>query len=431
MKVLFVYPRFSRHAEHHPELRTYVPMEEYLGSPSLGIASVAAVTPDDWEIEYRDDRLEPADAPTDADVVAMSFFTPAASRAMELADRFRAMGKKTVAGGIFPTMMPDVVAAHFDAVVVGEGDEVWPEVLADVARGALKPRYRAAPCDLERLPPPRVDVYFGAERPGRFEPDDYPLQVSRGCALSCNACALPGTMGNRMRAFPEAHVLAQMERLAAAGKRACLTEDTGWFGGTSGNKRMLALFDALIADPGRFRISYVGVSMPQILAATPNTLTKARAAGVTMFYLVGGFDPVTMRAFTGEDPAALARAHRAIARCHEFGIEPYTSFLVGNEADDEGTVDRMLEFADKSGIRKSEFAIFTPYPGTPSWHKLVSEDRILTKDWSRYNDANVVFRPARMSADALQDSYLRLWREFYAGKSHLADLPRYERTIQF
>ncbi len=442
MKVLFVYPRFDRHAESHPELRQWVPMNEYLGSPSLGIASVAAVTPPEWEIEMRDDRLTPADTPTDADLVALSFFTPAATRGLELADRFRAMGKRVVAGGIFPTMMPEVVAPHVDAVVIGEGEPVWAHVLADAARaiagtGALRPVYGPVYADLATLPPPRVDLYIDGERPGLFEPDDYPLQVSRGCPLACVACALPKTMGKKMRAFPLAHVKAQATALAARGKRACLTEDTGWLPGTAGWRRMGELFDALAEGSAgvpageRAAISYVGISMPMILASPTPFLERAKAAGVDMFYLVGGFDPITTRAFTGNDPDALRKAYDAVRRAWDHGIEPYTSFLLGNDDDDEGTVDRMLDFADRSGIRKAEFAVFTPYPGTPAWFRLVAEDRILTRDWRRYNDANVVFRPARMTPEALQAGYLRLWREFYVDRGHLAALPIAERTIQF
>ena len=101
------------------------------------------------------------------------------------------------------------------------------------------------------------------------------------------------------------------------------------------------------------------------------------------------------------------------------------------EADDVGTVDRMLEFAARSAIRKAEFAIATPYPGTRQWHQLVDQDRILTRNWSRYNDANPVFRPAKMTPDELEEGYVRLWKGFYAGRQHLADLPVAERTIQF
>lgn len=430
MKILFVYPRFERHADSNPELRTFVPMKEYLGSPSLGIASVAAVTPSEWEIDYRDDRVSDAARPTDADIVALSFFTPAATRALELADWFRAQGKTVVAGGIFSTMMPDEVQPHVDTVVVGEGESVWRQLLADHQAGCLKPRYGPVICDLDVLPPPRTDIYFGAEGNG-FEPDDYPLQVSRGCPMSCIACALPRTMGNKLRPFPIEHVLGQLDIMEAHGKRACLTEDTGWFTTTAAGRRMGQLFDA-VAERGRtMTISYVGISMPMILTASDRWLKRAKSAGVDMFYLVGGFDPITTRAFTGQDDTALARAHKAIAKAQEYGIEPYTSFLLGNEDDDVGTVDRMLEFAEKAGIRKAEFAVFTPYPGTPVWHRMVDQGRILSHHWAHYNDANVVFQPARMSVDDLHEGYLRLWREFYAARPEVLDMSETERTIQF
>jgi radical SAM superfamily enzyme YgiQ (UPF0313 family) len=430
MKVLFVYPGFARHADDHPELRQHVPMNEYLGSPSLGLAIMAGCTPPGWEVEYRDDRLEDGDAPTDADVVALSFFTAAASRALEIADSFRAQGVTVVAGGIFPTMMPDVVAEHVDAVVIGEGEPVWAQVLEDVASGRLAKRYGPHICSAEGIGVPDFSMYFGSERPGLFEPDDYPVQVSRGCPLSCRACALPGVMGKTMRPLPLDNVKAQLEQLISAGKRACLTEDTSWFPG-SGRRRLDELLDWVIDSGQPAPFSYVGISVPQILVAPERLLRKARAAGVDMFYLVTGFDPATMQGFAGLSEKHLQRCYDAIARCHDMDIEPYTSFLLGGDQDDVGTVDRMLDFADRSGIRKAEFAIATPYPGTPQWWQLKEEDRILTTEWRRYNDANVVFQPAQMTPDEVTDGYLRLWKEFYASRGHLADLSIQERTIQF
>lgn len=430
-KILFVYPRFQRHAEAHPELLEFVPMNEYLGSPSLGIAALAAMIPDDWQVEFRDDRLEPADRPTDATLVALSFFTGAASRGLELADYFKAQGHTVVAGGIFATALPEVVQPHVDAVVEGEGEGVWLQILADAEAGALKPRYRyEGMLDLEQLPVPDLSVYFDLEG-DNFHPDDYPLQISRGCPLTCHACVLPLSMTKKLRCFTFDHVLAQLAQLDAAGKRACLTEDTSWFPGHKGRRLLVKLFDHLIEHGQTACISYVGISMPMILTTTVKTFEKARKAGVDMFYLVGGFDPVTMKAFTGNDPKAWQRGIDAIQKSFDLGIEPYTSFLLGGDQDDEGTVDRMLEFADQAGIRKAEFAIATPYPGTPQWHKLVAEDRILTRDWSKYNDANVVFQPAQMTPDQVTEGYLKLWREFYRSRQHLADLSVAERTIQF
>jgi radical SAM superfamily enzyme YgiQ (UPF0313 family) len=429
MKILFVYPRFQRHAQAHPELLDVVPMNEYLGSPSLGIACLAAVTPPHVTIELRDDRLTPADRPTDADLVAFSFFTPAATRAFELARYFRAQGKPTVAGGVFPTAMPDVAAEHFDCVVEGEGEGAWLALLKDYEGGELKPRYTAQARPVESLPAPDVSLYLRQEQ-GHFRPDDYPVQLSRGCPLSCHACILPASMGSGLRTFTLSQVIAQLELLAAHGKRACLTEDTSWLPGR-GQRLLLELFEHLARSGSPARISYVGISMPMLLAAQPRLLEAARRAGVTMFYLVGGFDPITMRAFTGKEPQALERAHRAIARCHDAGIEPYTSFLYGLDDDDEGTVDRMLEFAAGAKIRKAEFAIFTPYPGTPSWRRLEREGRILSRDWYRYNDANVVYRPAKLTPDQVTAGYLKLWRNFYADKRHFLQAAQDERTIQF
>ena len=429
MKLLFVYPRFQRHAEVHPELRRWVPMNEYLGSPSLGIATIAAMTPPGVEFEFRDDRLEDAATPTDADAVCFSFFTPAATRALELAGYFRALGKPLIAGGIFPTMMPELCAPHFDSVVVGEGEPVWLQVLSDLRERRLQPRYEAATVQpLSGLPLPRVDLYLDKEN-DVFRPDDYPVQLSRGCPLSCVACALPVSMTRSMRNFELDHVVGQLEQLAARGKRACLTEDTSWFPGAA-VKSLQALFERIVARGAPATISYVGISMPMILATKTDTLELAKRAGVDMFYLVGGFDPVTKGAFTGKNPKQLERAYAAIRKSLDAGIEPYTSFLLGNEEDDEGTVDRMLEFAARSGITKAEFAIFTPYPGTPAWKQLTAQDRIIDFTWSRYNDANCVYLPKQLTPDQLTRGYLRLWREFYAGKD-FSQTSVAERTIQF
>lgn len=432
-KVRFVYPRFQRHAEAHPELLEHVPCNEYFGPPSLGIACLAAVTPDDWTIEFRDDRVDDVglDDCDNVTLVALSFFTAAAKRGMELADAFRARGKQVVAGGLFPTMMPDTVAPHVDAVVVGEAEGVWHEVLRDAAAGALKPRYtESAQVDLSTLPLPRVDLYLDREGP-RYHPDDYPVQTSRGCPLACYACALPTSMGKKLREYPLDHVLGQIDQLNRRGKLASFTEDTSFFVFGGVQRRFAELLDRIAAQGGPAKVSYIGISMPMILATPASVFAQMTRAGIKMFYLVGGFDPITQGAFTGDNPKAERRALDAIRKCHDLGIEPYTSFLVGNEDDNVGTFDRMLAFANAANIRKAEFAIMTPYPGTPVWHRLLAEGRILHRDWSRYNDANVVFRPKHLTPEQLQEGYLYLWREFYRPRQSLRHDDAFARTIQF
>lgn len=239
-------------------------------------------------------------------------------------------------------------------------------------------------------------------------------------------------MTSAQRCFTLDHAMGQLEQLHIHGKRACLTEDTSWFPGSPGKKLLDQVFDRLIEAPGRTAaISYIGISMPMLLATPRSFLDKAKAAGVNMFYLVGGFDPITTRAFTREGRRAFQKAVDALTKAQDAGIEPYTSFLVGNDDDDLGTPDRMLELTAQTNLAKAEFAIFTPYPGTPSWRRMLEQDRILTREWGRYNDANVVFAPARMTPDQLHRAYLYLWSEFYRTRHHLTELPLAERTIQF
>lgn len=430
-RVRFLYPRFSRHADDHPELRAAVPCNEYFGPPSLGIACMAAVTPSDWAIEFRDDRVEDVGLDDAPEVVAISCFTPSARRAMELGDLFRARGSTVVMGGIFPTMRPDEAGAHADAVVVGEGERVWPIVLADVAGQRLMPRYRAtAAVDPCSLPLPRIDLYVAKEN-DVYRPDDYPVQLSRGCPLTCTACAVPGVLGRTLRTLTVEHALRQIEQLERHGKLASLTEDTTFFPGSPQQRAFGDLCDAVAERGTRMGVSYVGISMPMILAQSDSFFARMRRAGITMFYLVGGFDPITRGAFTGKDPKNRGRAVAALRRCMDEGIEPYTSFLVGNDGDDEGSFDRMLEVADEVHLKKAEFAIRTPYPGTPDFDALFRAGRLLHTDWSRYNDANVVFTPAKMSPQRLERGYLELWRDFYGTRRDLADLGHRDRTIQF
>lgn len=432
MKLRFIYPRFERHADSNPQLLEFVPANEYFGGPSLGIALLSAMTSSEWEVDFKDDRIEDIGLKDDLDLVAISCFTPSAKRAMQIGEAFKRRGIPTVAGGVFPTMMPEEMHPYVDAVVRGEGEGVWHQVLSDVKNGTLRQVYdaRETPPDITSLPLPHISLYIDKEGDG-YCPDDYPIQISRGCPLHCSACAIPEWMGSTIRHIPVDHVIKQVDQLAQRGKLACFTEDTSFFFGSGTQRHFGKVIDHLIAQGRQASVSYIGISIPLILITKDKFFKRVREAGINMFYLVGGFDPITQGAFTGKDPKALERATIAIKKAHDNGIEPYTSFLIGNDTDDEGCFDRILEFANNLNIRKAEFAIRTPYPGTPVWNEFIATGRILHRDWSKYNDANVVFKPMLMTPERLHEGYLYLWREFYKTRGELRDASHRERTIQF
>jgi radical SAM superfamily enzyme YgiQ (UPF0313 family) len=266
MKISFIYPSFERHANSHPELLEYVPCDEYLGSPSLGLTRLSALTPKHHEVKFTDDRVNRFNPDGDeADLYAISFFTPAATRAMEIGRELLARGKQVVMGGIFPTTLPDEVQSSCTSVVIGEGEPVWKQILADAETKTLKRRYRAdRPYDLTGAGTPDIGLYIDTENE-QYRPDDYPLQLCRGCPVRCVACAIPAVMGTQFRFFDhETNIQAALE-LYRRGKRMCITEDTLFL---PKNRRifknfLLDLYERTDHQP--IRISYIGISMPMIL----------------------------------------------------------------------------------------------------------------------------------------------------------------------
>jgi len=157
MKVLLVLPA----AEH---LRVTlsdprVPKRRMLRFSILPLTTVAALTPPEHPVQICDENVEALDLETDADVVGISFMTALANRAYEIANEFRRRGKIVIAGGYHPTFCSDEASRHFDAVVVGEAEDLWPQVLADIQSGTLQKIYRHThPVDLSRSPLPRREL---------------------------------------------------------------------------------------------------------------------------------------------------------------------------------------------------------------------------------------------------------------------------------
>lgn len=422
MRICLVAPAYRRHAESNPELADLLPLAGYLGAPTAAVPILAGMTPPEHELVFVDDRIEAVPFDEPFDLAALTVFTPAAARAVEIAEGFRAGGVPVVAGGLLPSVLPEALAPHVDAVCVGEGEPVWGEIVADAAAGRLRRVYRAAgPFDLGGLPPPRFDLLFAKEGPQGYHSVgaageitvDYPLQISRGCPLACPTCVLPAQAGSDIR-FADRDWLADCFRALKhpAGRRyVALTEDTSAL-------RVMGLGDAvaerLAACAGLGpRVSYVGASPAQVRTAAAGFFELLRRLETVSVYLVCGFDPLSRAAMAGADRRAEARFLAAVRRLGDEGLGVYASFAVGHDEHDEGVFDRVLELCRVAGIDTAEFAILTPYPGTPLWRQLNAEDRILTRDWWHYNDANPTFRPARLTPDRLRAGYLHLWREFY------------------
>ncbi len=418
MKIHFVFPRWQKLLETHPELKTEIAGYD-IGSfrmASLGIPTAVAALPEGVEVGFHDENLEPVSYDVDADLVAVGFFTPQATSAYRIAEGFRARGIPTLAGGIHPTMAPDDTLLHFDAIVEGEVEGVWPRLLGDFARGALAKRYRRDE-HAETLvqEQPRRSIFDRSKylRTGV-------VQVSRGCRYGCPYCVIPRCYGRGIRYRPIAEVIEDIRTLPYT--TYYIADENVVFAEPADRAYATELCDA-IALAGIRKAFYIA-AYPWMLEGVDGAfMRRLRRAGCRQIYGVFGLDQPLRREL--DDARLVAK----IAELREAGIEVMGSFLLGHDGDDASSKDAILELCAKTRMNLVEFAITTPFPGTPQFAAMKRDGRLFHEDWSRYNCANVVFRPRHFEPDELAAMYLDLWRAFYRDVGSLEMKKRYLKAF--
>ncbi len=376
--------------------------------PPLSLGVVAGLTPEDWEVRIVDEAVEPVDLNEEATLVGMTVMTPLAPRAYELAAAFRRRGTQVVLGGIHPTVLPREAARHADAVVIGEAEGVWRQVLADAARRRLRRFYQApARPDLAGLPAPRRDLY----RRGAYL-TTATVQTSRGCPFGCDFCSVTRFFGRTYRYRPAADVISE---LSALGQRIVFFVDDNIFGAPA---RAKSFFQRLAS----LGLSWVGQSSINIAQNAELLRLAARSGCRGLFIGLESLVPDNLRRAGKDLLNRVADYREAIARIQGHGIGVEGAFIFGFDDDDPGVFARTVEFARRVRLAAAQFGILTPFPGTPLRERLERERRIVDRDWSRYTISNVVYRPVRMSAEALQSGFEWAYRSFYSYTSILGRL---------
>jgi radical SAM superfamily enzyme YgiQ (UPF0313 family) len=236
------------------------------------------------------------------------------------------------------------------------------------------------------------------------------VQAARGCPKSCPYCNIPGIYGNGVRLRPVDDVIKDISALS--GKEFYLTEDVIMFPSGEYMDYTTGLFKRMAGLDVR-----VFITSSLAFNVRPDFLRTLAEGGCRSIYITFGFDPISGGIYKG-NPKAMAKGKEIVDNIQSLGMRFYAAFGIGFDGNDESTADHILEFCRYSGIVTAEFFIATPFPNTPFWTKLNQENRILHTDWSKYNCANVVFTPARMTPGKLVESFLRLWKEFYSGVSY-------------
>ncbi len=368
-------------------------------APPLVLPLLAGLTPPDVNVRLVDENVEPVDTNADVDWVAITCMTASAPRAYVIADAFRKRGIPVVMGGIHPTVLPDEVAAHADAAVVGEAEPVWRQVLADLAANRLRPRYdHVGYSDLVGLPRPRRDLL----QVERYLTTNI-VQTARGCPNACAFCTVSAVSGRQYRFRPVPEVVEEVRSLSG-----------GWVGFVDDNiaghaRRAKELFEALIPLKRRW-IGQADLTM----ATDPELLSLAARSGCqAMFVGLESLSEENLRA-THKVPNVGTDMGAAITTIHKAGIEIIGSFVLGLDEDDCGVFARTVEFAEQHKLVAAQFAVLTPFPGTATRQQLERENRILDRDWSDYTMSNVVFRPRHMTDLELRAGQKYAYGRFYS-----------------
>jgi len=406
---------------HNPELTKlgltlpgFVERNKIIASlPSLGLLTLAGLTPSIFRVEYHEitDLRSESELPDHFDLVAISTFTAQFKEALAVADFYRSKNIPVVMGGITASSLPEETLEHCASVVIGEGEPLWPEVLDDFDRGRLKPLYVQSPrgqFDLRDAPLPRFDL---------LDPDKYnriTVQTSRGCPHKCEFCASSILLTSRYKLKPVEKVIAEIHQIKRIWSRPFIEfADDNSFVHREHYKKLLRELakenlrwfteaDIRVAEDGELLALMRDSGCQQVLIG----LESPRR---------GSLDGVELNSNWKLRQQDHYKA--AIAKIQSYGITVNGCFIFGLDGDTPEVFEDVLDFVKDSGLYEVQITFLTAFPGTPLYHRLKMEGRIIRdKAWELCTLFDINIRPKNMSVEDLQSGFLALGKSLYSAE---------------
>lgn len=367
--------------------------------PPLGLATLAAYLSPDDEIDLQDQHVERLRIDDEPDLVIIQVYITNAYRAYALADHYRAKGAYVLLGGLHVTSLPFEAAPHADTIFIGPGEDTFPKFLSDFKAGHPQKVYRSTVRTLERIPPIRRDLI---KRHLYLVPNS--IVVTRGCPHHCTFCYKDAFFeGGRTFYVQEVDdALAEIDRLP--GKHLYFLDDH-----LLGNARFAsALFEGM---KGMGRVFQGAATVDSILRG--DLIEKAAEAGLrSLFVGFETFSPENLK--QSNKKQNLQKDYvKAVNRLHSLGIMINGSFVFGLDSDNKDVFKRTVDWGVQNAITTSTYHVLTPYPGTQLFTEMEAQDRILTRDWDKYDTRTVVYKTHGITADELESGYWWAYKEFY------------------
>ncbi|WP_186399975.1 radical SAM protein [Stappia sp. P2PMeth1] len=343
--------------------------ERYALLASAGITTVAALLDGDFNIRLCDEMIEEVDFDDPSDVVAISMNVSQAARGIEIARRFRAMGRRVIMGGPHVSLAPGEFDGEADSLIIGEFETVASEVSRDLLAGALKPRYLCGQADLGRSPVPRWDLYRNDRAISGV------IQTSRGCPFECSFCDVIQYLGRVQRHKPIANVLAEAQVLYDLGYRSINLSDDNF---TVNRKKSRVLLEGLAGWNGRD-------GRQPVQFATQASIDLSRDAELIELCNMAGLRDIFVGIETSNEEALKEVKKRQnlrrdlvaeISRIVAGGLTVTGGMMVGFDHDDLGCFERQFEFGMALPVVNLRVSVLVAPIATPLYEKMAAEGRL-------------------------------------------------------
>lgn len=393
--------------------------------PSLGLLTLAGMTPARHNVQYVEvPDVNLASLPSGLDLAAISSYSAQIDEAYELARRFKAMGVPTVIGGPHVTALPDEAAQHCDAVVIGEGESSWLQVLDDAEHGRLQQFYRtdADGYDLADAPMPAFEL-LDISKYNRLT-----IQTSRGCPHHCEFCAGSVLLTDKYKQKPVAKVLEEIERILTLWERPFIEfADDNSFVNRFYWKELLSL----LKGKGLKWFAETDIS----IADDEELLDLMRETGCAQVLI--GLESPTSSGLHGLELNSDWKFRKfpyykqAIRTIQSRGITVNGCFVIGLDGHTTDIFEQVFAFVRESELYEVQVTVMTPFPGTPLYARLERENRLLEpRNWKKCTLFDINFEPAQMSAKELHDGFKKLAVELYSDEFTNWRRNRFKRAIR-
>ncbi len=372
--------------------------------PITGI-HMAAITPAKHKFNLIHQQIEKVDLETDADLIAISFFSGFAPAAFQLATEFKKRGKTIIAGGPHVTFNIEESSGYFDSLVIGEAESVWETLLQDAETGNLQSIYKGTPTNLKDLPTPRYDMLSN-----RFFIKKV-IQATRGCPYSCSFCTVPAlNPGFRLRPVNDVIRDASYDNFTHWWQRKVVWF---WDDNLTVNRNYIRQLLTALKPLNKWWLTQASLD----IAKDPELLDLMKESGcIGIFFGIESFGEESLND-ANKKQNSIENYKKAIDALHQRGIAVMAGFISGFDHD---TIKSILEMADKLmkiGVDVPFLSIMTPFRGTQIYSKLQNENRIIAdRGWHFYNGYNVAYYPNKLAPDELLEAHRSLWKKAFSFK---------------